>query len=103
MAHEERRKDLFNRLDETVRSEALAQEELDQALATQRHNTTPDPLAFPDLSQEDLSILNDTEKQDYLVVVEVAKGFKANLGAAEARAKMHRDKIQASAATAEET
>ena len=53
MANEERRKDLLQRFDETVRLEVLAQDELDQALASQRNDTTPDPLEVPDVSQED--------------------------------------------------
>ena len=82
-------------------------DELDQALA-KRHNTTPDLLEVLDLSQEDLSLLDDTEKHECLAVVEAAKAFKANLGAVAARAKMLRDKIQAAhfqerGATAEET
>ena len=97
--HEERRKDLFKRLDETVRLEVLAQDEFDQALAWQRNNTTPHLLEVPDLSQEDLAILGDTEKQDYLGAVDAAKGFKTNLGAAAARDGMHRDKIQAAQAS----
>ena len=97
VVHEECRKDLFTRLDETIRSEVLAQEELDQALAKQRHNTTPDPLEGS--GHKDLSNLHDA---DYLAVMEAAKGFKANLGAAAARAKMHRDKIQEAQASSNE-
>ena len=85
VAREERRKDLFKRLDEKVRLEVRAKDELDQALARQRNNTTPDPMEVPGLA-----------------AVEAAKGLKANLGAAAARAKMHRDKIQAAQASKKE-
>ena len=102
VAHEERRKDLVKRLDETARLEVLAQDELDQALARQRNNTTPDSLEIPVLSQKDLAILDDTEQQDYLAAVEADKGFKAHLGATTARTEMHRDKSQAAQASKKE-
>ena len=80
VAQEERRKDLHWRLDETVRQEVLAQDELDRALARQRNNTIPDPREVPGLSQQDFAILDETEKQDYLAAVEAAKGLWADLG-----------------------
>ena len=102
VGNEERRKDLVKRLDETPRLEVLAQDELDQALARQRNNTTPDSLDIPVLSQKDLAILDDTEQQDYLAAVEADKGFKAHLGATTARTEMHRDKSQAAQASKKE-
>ena len=62
-------------------------------------SSTPDAMEVPELRQEVVAILDDTEKQDYLATMDAAKGYKANLGAAAARAKMHRDKIQAAQAS----
>ena len=61
VANEERRKDLFKWLDETVQLEVLAQDELDQALARQRNNTTPNPMEVLELSLGDSAFLDDTE------------------------------------------